>query len=66
MAMSKKDYVAVAAAIREQNPGPSRDETKEAEHATCCQIAYALADYFAADNPRFARSRFLEACGVTS
>jgi hypothetical protein len=29
-------------------------------------IAKDLADYFAQDNPKFNRSRFLEACGIES
>jgi len=28
------------------------------------RIAYATADMFASDNPRFDRTKFLEACGV--
>ena len=27
-------------------------------------ISQALADYFAADNPRFDRTKFIEACGL--
>ena len=60
MAMSKKDYVAIAANIKENyiaaNSVDSRDAIRE--------VAFDLTKAFAADNPRFDRVKFLVACGV--
>lgn len=60
--MSKKDYQAIARALWDlqvtaQNP----DETR-AIIRTMKATAEVLADVFAASNPRFDRSRFMEAC----
>lgn len=56
--MTRKDYVLIAAAVREErerfsNRNPGADD-----------LVRALADSLAADNPRFDRARFLKACGV--
>lgn len=59
MATSKKNYVAVAAAIRE-SVRPATAETA----GSIRELAARLANIFAADNPRFDRQRFLAACGV--
>ena len=56
--MTRKDYVAIAAAlkaVREQATIPSWQ--------SCCEC---IAATMAADNPRFDRARFLKACGVQS
>jgi len=56
--MTRKDYVAIAAAlanVRTQATIPSWQ--------SCCE---KIADAMAADNPRFDRARFLKACGVQS
>ena len=52
MAMTRKDYQAVARVLAE-NPGEN-----------CDQIAAELAKTFAEGNPRFDRDRFLRAAGV--
>ena len=57
--MTRKDYVAIAAAIQ-----------GTAHHAAlkpgATAIAVKLADMMQRDNPRFDRARFLKACGVQS
>ena len=56
--MSRKDYVAIAAAIRAEYEavadGPALRRVVE-------QTADRIADVFAADNPNFDRERFLRA-----
>lgn len=63
---TRQHYKAIAEIIKEQQ--------KEASKAcgmgfsfTCKigRLAIELADYFAKDNPRFDRERFLAACGLT-
>jgi hypothetical protein len=52
--MSKKNYQAIAAAL---------NEVKGVDHREAwAVIVNALADVLAASNPRFDRSRFIEAC----
>lgn len=53
--MTKKDYVAIAAIIVEH---------KNDRYRPAHTIALALAGYFATDNARFDRARFLRACGI--
>ena len=55
--MTKKDYEAIAAIIREFQ---DVNRTVRAQLAT--QVSERLAEYMAADNPRFDRARFLAAC----
>ena len=60
--MTRKDYVAIAEAIREEwaaweEAGPNSDTGKWA----CADVAVKLCEVFAADNPRFDEERFLEA-----
>jgi hypothetical protein len=58
--MTKKDYVRAAKIVNaERIPGfvKMTDEIRE-------EIAHAFAHFFADDNPRFNKTRFLEACGV--
>jgi hypothetical protein len=61
MAMSKKDYVAIAKAV-------SRTVADDPDHRAkrvCLEaLANRLAFDMALDNPRFDRERFLTACGV--
>lgn len=68
--MSRKHYVAVAAAIHDAYAlqdayGPGTNERAAARDAVR-DVALNLADLFAADNPRFSRARFFEACGTDS
>lgn len=70
--MTKKHYEAIASILRgyvEQQIGvhDRRDLTKtecDALEQASYDIADRLADYFASDNPRFDRVRFLTACGI--
>ena len=59
--MSRKDYEAIARAIRDSRP---HDFVNTEPHFVRRQIALALADVLANDNPRFDRTRFLDACEV--
>ena len=55
--MTRKDYVLIAEAIKEAHRLTS-------EKAGAGVVAYMLANTLQADNPRFDRARFLDACGV--
>lgn len=59
--MSRKDYVAVAAAMKANQPAPHWCANKHVQYG---QDVNALANVFAAGNPRFDRARFLAACGI--
>lgn len=61
MSMTKKDYELIASAINDGVNGNSVVVGGDM-HAIVRAITDALAD----DNPRFDRSRFLEACGLDS
>ena len=61
--MSKKDYVAIAAAVR-SHLEPAKTRIGSDGYAAIVCLALSLADTFAADNPRFDRSRFYAACGI--
>ena len=56
---SKKDYVAVAKALKAASTGklPTQDALR--------WVAIQLADYFREDNPAFDKERFLAACGFS-
>ena len=53
---SKKDYEAVATVISRVV------EAYDYPPVSVMEVARGLAEYFAADNPRFDRARFLGAC----
>ena len=54
--LTRKDYKAIAEIVKRQVEDESGD--------IAILTAYDLADYFAQENPRFARGVFLEACGL--
>ena len=64
--MTKKHFEAIAAIIKSDLDalsdvsGPAAESAREA----CENIAVGMADYFASENPRFDREKFLTACGV--
>lgn len=55
--MSKKHYEAAAKMIRDKYP-------HKVDAAPKNEVANFFANFFAADNPRFDRKRFLTACGL--
>lgn len=57
--LTKKDFKAVAEIIDYDGDRHYYDRH------TCEEIAKQLADYFATQNPRFDRERFMKACGLT-
>ena len=68
--MTRKDYVAAAAAIkgttdRAGNLGLTIPEVYAYVRGARA-VALELAYHFASDNPRFDTARFLKACGVQS
>jgi hypothetical protein len=66
--MTRKDYIIVAACIREQTKIAHQDISPRdlSPHATqlARRIALAFALEAELDNPRFDRARFLKACGL--
>jgi len=58
--MTRKDYVKIAAAIRQHVEANSAESYQTA----FSMIAKSVADVLADDNARFDRQRFLTACGV--
>lgn len=75
--MTRKDYVMIADAIRElladieRESGPMAvcDRTRAlmaGEHLGVRHVAMRLADQLRQDNPRFDRTRFMAACGLTA
>ncbi len=65
--MTRKDYVAIAAAIKAHTYSSNAEiNTRNAAEGTRQHIAEELADVMARENPRFDRARFLAACGVQS
>lgn len=58
--MTKKHYEAIAAIIKARYFGDKNDDGDNAVRS----IALAIADYLARDNPKFTRTRFLQACGI--
>ena len=57
--MTKKHYIAIAEIIA-TNPFSHL----VSGHNANLDNALRLADYFATDNPKFNRTRFLQACGI--
>ena len=66
MAMSRKDYAAVAAGIKQAvtNSAHFRDGSIDPwQDATAVRVCNALVQVFQADNPRFDAPTFITACG---
>lgn len=65
--MTKKHYEAIAKIFRSQlrsADNHTRKEHRTIERYTTESTAKEIADYFATDNPKFNRLRFLKDCGV--
>jgi len=63
--MSKKDYQAIARVLYQaRKTEPAAPVFKPTAEEMRWDIAGRLATIFAADNPRFDRGRFLEACAT--
>lgn len=56
--MTKKHYEAIARIMHYDTQGDTKAENARVN------TAQLLASYFATDNPRFDRERFLQACGI--
>jgi len=66
--VSKKDFKAVAEIISEytgQNAAYFNGIHRREVTQTVRHVTNKLADYFAAQNPRFNRERFMKACGLS-
>jgi len=61
--MTRKDYIAIAAAIHRTGMAINIGGKKSAEYAHRL-LAIDIAATMAQDNPRFDRARFLKACGI--
>lgn len=61
--MTRKDYVLIAEVIKTQIELSLKFGEDDARYGAQ-NIAYDLASKLSQDNPRFDRSRFLQACGV--
>lgn len=60
----RQHYEAIAEIIKSRIEYVSVFTDHTMAKGTCNGIATELADYFAKDNPRFDRDKFLEACGL--
>ncbi len=58
--LSRKHYKAIAEIVKKN----TTKVDKIILYVKRADMVCDLADYFAADNPRFDRARFLEACGL--
>ena len=61
--MTKKHYEAIASILERMHPDED-SLSYQYELSRFTELAERLADYFATDNPRFDRVRFLTACGI--
>ena len=62
--MTRKDYVMIADSIRGAINFETEFNNNEAGADAIKKFSFALALTLQADNPRFDRDRFLDACGV--
>lgn len=63
MSMTRKDFVAIAAALKNAQPSAHDPNVAHIQHRIDCR---EVAGVLAGTNPRFDRDRFLAACGVRS
>ncbi len=62
--MTRKDYEALASDIRHAHTWWMTEEEKQAAHRVMSVFVENVTEYFAEDNPRFDKARFVEACGL--
>ena len=63
--MTRKDFEAIAAAVREMRHDEPRERDKLTGHrGAVYKLAEKLADVCAGSNGRFDKGRFLRVCGV--
>ena len=62
--LTRKHYKAIAEIIKTQRDLATVFAGKQFAIQRISDIVDGLADYFAQDNPRFDRARFLAACGL--
>lgn len=62
--MTKKHYEAIAESISYRMSMQYPADHAQYGVTTLRLLAKELADYFASDNPKFDRTRFLDACGI--
>jgi hypothetical protein len=62
--MTKKHYTAIANVLKAEYDDAMYRTEDFSEPALIQEVAENLADYFATDNPKFNRERFLGACGI--
>ena len=62
--MSRKDYRATADLIKSQRRLDGPTEATRLANDTLRNIADGMASIFKADNSRFDRQKFMEACGL--
>jgi len=66
--LTKKDFMMIATTIASHHDtieACDGDFYEGGRYDAANNIAWKLADYFATQNPRFDRSRFMKACGLT-
>lgn len=61
--MSRNDYQKIAKIIAKRQIEKPADALDNGYYMAVWGISQELADFFEADNPRFDRARFMEACG---
>jgi hypothetical protein len=62
--MTRKDYIAIAAQLKEACPVIEDGNTLHLRLAQWQKDVVAMATILARDNPRFDHTRFYEACGL--
>ncbi len=61
--MTRKDYILIASVIKSCRKHGEDDVEIASENRTIFYFARLLADKLSVDNPRFDRTKFLQACG---
>ena len=64
--MSRKHYIEIAQVIRQQIEATDNRIVLAPVRVALREVAESLAYMFKVDNSRFDRSRFMDACGLTS